>query len=109
MPVGTFTHTAGEQHLYEFSPLKGTGTDIPGAVTADTVYSVSDSAIATVQGNSAVANMLQAFVNYLAAGTATITATGVNEISATFTTEFEIVAVVAPEVVTDRFAVSELS
>jgi hypothetical protein len=110
MPVGTFTHTAGEQHLYQFSPLKGPDPGTPGAVTAPATYSISDATIGALTTNTAVANDLQLFVNYLAVGTATITATGINELAAAFMTEFEIIAVAPPPpVVTDRFAVSELS
>lgn len=104
----SFTHPVGDSHLYQLAVLKQDGVT-PGATASPVVYSVDNPAIATVTPNPAVANNLQCTIAYLTAGTATITATGVNEQSNPFSTQFQaIVTPVSPDL-SASFVVTEIS
>src|SRR5450631_3347331 len=77
------THPQGESHLYQLAITKDDGS--PGTSSTPIVYAVDDPTIATVTPNNAAPLDLQCTIVYVAPGTATITATGTNELGATFT------------------------
>ena len=109
MSATTFTHPVGDSHLYQIAVLKDDGT--PGTSSTPIVYAVDDPTIATVTPNNAAPLDLQCTVVYLKAGTANITATGTNELGATFTAPC-IVAVVTPAVapnLSSGFSATEIS
>jgi uncharacterized protein YjdB len=110
MPATTFTHPVGDSHLYQIAILKDDGT--PGTSSTDIVYAVDDPTIATVTPNNAVALDLQCTVVYLKAGTANITATGTNELGASFTAPCIVAVVtapVAPPNLSSGFSATEIS
>lgn len=108
MPATTFTHPQGDSHLYQLAILKDDGT--PGTSSTDITYAVDDPTIATVTANNAVALDLQCAVVYLAPGTATISATGTDELGHEFTKPVitAVVTAVAPNLSSD-FIATEIS
>lgn len=102
-----FTHPVGDSHLVQAIPVKKDET--PGASSADITYAVDDATIIAITPNNAVAQDAQVSCVYLKAGTATITATGADELGNPFTGQFQcIVTAVAPNL-TDHFDFEEIS
>lgn len=101
----SFTHPVGQSHLVQAKVLKDDGVT-PGTTGTDVVYSVDDPAIASITPNTGVAFQLQVTVGYLAAGTATITATGTDENGNPFSTSFQAIVTAG---LSDQFVFSELN
>ena len=104
----TFTHNVGETHRYQLAVLKQDGVN-PGTTAATVGYSVDNPAIATVTPNNAVANALQFDIAYLTPGTATVTATGINEQGNPFSTQFQFVVTPVPPDLSASFVATEIS
>jgi hypothetical protein len=104
-----FTHQVGDTHLYGAAPTRPDGT--PGVVTAPVQYSVDNPALVSLTPNTAAANSTQVTITYLAAGTATITVTGINENGQSFSTQFQCIVTPPPPPpnVTNSFVITELS
>ena len=102
-----FTHPQGESHLVQAVPLKKDGT--PGVTAADVTYTVDDPTIASATANNAVAQDLQVTIVYLKPGTATVTATGVDELGNQFSSQFQAVVTAADLNLTDHFDFNEVS
>ena len=104
-----FTHPVGDTHLYGFAPTRPDGT--AGVEATPIVYTVDNPLLVSLTPNPAVSNSVQVTIGYLAAGTATVTATGTNENGTTIVTSIQIIVTVPPPPVnaTDHFVVTELT
>lgn len=108
MPATSFSHPQGDSHLYQLAILKDDGS--PGTSSTDIVYTVDNPTIASVIPNNAVPLDLQCTVLYLAPGTATISATGTDELGNTFTAPVIAATVTAVKPnLSSGFSVSEIS
>lgn len=103
-----FTHPAGESHLVQAGVLKSDGVT-PGSTATDVTYSVDNPSVASISPNPAVDKQLQVTVGYLAPGTATITATGTDEVGNQFSSSFQAVVTPAGGLLSNQFTFTEIS
>lgn len=93
--------------MYAAAPERQDGT--PGVAATDATWVSSDPTIATVTPNNGVAEALQGTVQYLTAGTATITVASTDDTGLAYSGTFLVVAVAPPANPTVGFSFTELS
>ena len=103
----TFTHPVGDSHLYKAAPERQDGT--PGVAATDATWVSDTPAVASVSPNNGVASALQGTVQYLTAGTATITVASTDDTGAAYSGTFSVVVTAADANPTVGFTFTELS
>jgi len=102
--VATFSHAAGQSHLYGVAAVDSNGD--PVSFQGNVTYSSDTPSVATAAANPAVSQDAQVTITYLAPGTANITCSAQDANGTPFSAVFQVVVTTGLAV---SFKVTELN